>query len=1175
MSFISGFQSNRFRFVNLTYIMQASLYLLTKHRTALMKSQPIFPLLAMFMFCLGMPHSQAQFASTSVLAQGEWFKIGIAGRGIYKLSYKELKQAGLPIDQLDPRSLRLYAHSSGMLPQANSAPRPDDLQEIAIRVVGEADGRFDADDYILFYGDGPSRIYYDPQTTLLRYEQHLYDKLNFYFLTHSQGNGKRITETAEPNTGAQTLTSYDYFLHYEKDEQNILRNEFGAGSGREWYGEMFYITREYSWNFELPGLNSDLQLRIAAAGTATTHTALEVRANGQSLASLALPPISGSKYDFKAKENISDFTIPASLLSNNKLTLTLSYPNNRFKAYLNYIELRAQRASRLYADNDTLFLFNRQSTSSGNYRFAIEGAKSNAEVWDVSNAFEVKKMAASYQNGQLSFVFSGGTPRFFYVWQGSPFRSATSIQSIANQNLHALPPPELLIVSHENFLPAAEKLAEHHRQHDNMRVAVVPVQAVYNEFSGGKQDPTALRDFVRMLYERSPNTLRYLLLMGDASYDYRHLLKNTNMQSMVPTYESRQSLHPVYSFSSDDYFGFLESHEGEWKEDFLFNLSNEHTLEIGIGRIPCYTLAEAEAAVEKIIAYATQSRFLGDWRQQFVLVGDDGDNNQHQRDADQLASYIESNYPAYIARRLLLDAFEQQSTPSGEVSPQARQELHSLLQRGCLLLNYSGHGSEFGWTQEGVLTYNDIRDRWNWQDHYPFLVTATCEFGRYDNPSLKSAAEEAMLRARGGAIGLLTTTRPVYASTNFLLNQQLYQALFADIDGEMPRLGDLVRITKNNSLAGVVNRNFSLLGDPALRLAYPSYQINITRINGIDYATALQNEVLSALEEVHIEGNITDKNGQPLAFDGELSVRFFDKPVRKETRGSQGNPKMSYYAYENLIFQGKASVVNGTFGFRFVVPKGIAYYVGNAKLSLYAADTARNIDAGGGTGDIRIGGTAATYPEDNTPPQIALYLNDSTFRSGDMVPALSVVVARFYDKHGINLTGSAQGQGIVLILDDSLTFTVSDYYVADRDNYTRGTLRYPLPELSPGEHTLRLLAWDTYMNPAEANTRFVVGDKQSIHIHAVETYPNPFSESVSWVVAHDAAGEPLYAQIELVNSMGQKVATLADYHPRAPQRWRLGPVNLSNLQNGLYIYRLSLYTPKGQSSYSAKIIKNE
>lgn len=1119
--------------------------------------------------------AHAQFAPASVLAQGEWFKIGVTQRGIYKLSYSELKEAGLNIDNIDPRTLRLYAHGNGMLPQANSAPRPDDLREIAIRVVGEADGRFDTGDYILFYGDGPSRIYYDPEASELRFEQHLYDKLNFYFLTHSQGNGKRIAESIEPNTGTQTLNTYDYFLHYEKDAQNILKNEFSAGSGREWYGEMFYVTRQYQWDFELPGLSSDIQLRVVAAGTATTTTALDISANGQKIGALELPRISGSKYDFKAKEDTGNYVIPRSLASNDKLSLSLSYPSNSFKAYLNYLELRAKRVAQLYADNDTLFFTNLQSLSDGNYRFVIEGAKEGAEVWDVTHAFEVKKMPASYQNGQLSFVFSGGSPRFFLAWQGAPFLSVASIESIANQNLHALSAPQLLIITHPDFVPAAEKLAEHHRQHDGMSVAVVTTSQVYHEFSGGKQDPTALRDFVRMLYERTPNTLRYLLLVGDASYDYRHLLENTKMQSLVPTYESRQSLHPVYSFSSDDYFGFLESDEGEWDEDFLFNPSNEHTLEIGIGRIPCYSLAEAEAAVEKIIAYATESRFLGDWRQQFVLVGDDGDNNQHQRDADQLAGYLESNHPAYIAHRLLLDAFEQQSTPSGEISPAARQELYSLLQRGSLLLNYSGHGSEFGWTQEGILTYNDIRDSWNWQSHYPFLVTATCEFGRYDDPSLKSAAEEAMLRSGGGAIGLLTTTRPVYASTNFLLNQQLYQALFTEINGEMPRLGDLVRITKNNSLAGVVNRNFSLLGDPALRLAYPRYRVSITRINGIDYATALQNEVFSALEEVWIEGTVTDNEGQPLAFDGELSIRLFDKMIEKQTKGSQGNPPMNYYSYENLIFQGKASVVNGNFSFRFMVPKGIQYYEGYGKVSLYAADTLRNIDAGGGTAGIRIGGTAASYPTDNTPPQIRLYLNDTTFRTGDMVPANSVVVARLYDEHGINLTGSNKGQGIVLILDDSVTFPVSAYYIADLDDYTRGTLHYPLPVLSPGAHTLRLLAWDTYMNPAEASIHFTVGDGENVHIHSVETYPNPFSETVSWIVAHDAAGEPVSAQIELINSMGQKAVTLTDYHPRAPQRWQLGPVNLSNLQNGLYIYRLTLHSSKGQSTYSGKVIKNE
>ena len=381
--------------------------------------------------------------------------------------------------------------------------------------------------------------------------------------------------------------------------------------------------------------------------------------------------------------------------------------------------------------------------------------------------------------------------------------------------------PTMLIVTHANFLETAQDFANYKTEEKGILTKVVTVDQVYNEFSSGAQDITAIRDMAKMLYDRSAN-FKFLLLFGDASYDYKNRIKeNTNY---VPTYQAYESMNDIKTYTSDDYFGFLEDTEGTWSES-----GQNHTLDIGVGRFPIQTIEQATGIINKIKNYHNKELY-GNWKNEITFVADDGDDNLHMKDANSLASDINQNFSEYNANKIYLDAFVQTSSAQGETSKTASEEINRQLDRGTFIVNYTGHGGEIGWTQEQILTVPQINSWTNKQ--LPLFVTATCEFGRYDDPVRISGAEYTLINPNGGAIAIISTTRPVYASSNKQLNDQFYKAVFLpNKDGSMPTLGEVMISTKNNSLNGVYNRNFSLLGDPSLTLAYPQETVKITHLN--------------------------------------------------------------------------------------------------------------------------------------------------------------------------------------------------------------------------------------------------------------------------------------------------------------------------------------------------------
>lgn len=1105
------------------------------------------------------------FTASSVLSTGEWYRLAVTSSGVHKIDKGVLQALGISTQGLDPRKIQVYGNGGGMLPQPNSAPRPDDLQENAIWVSGEADGKFDDADFVLFYAQGPHTWTYDEAQQQFSHAFNIYSDTAYYFLRINHTAGARVATRPQATGATQQIRSYDERVFYEKDLKNMVY------SGREWYGEEFStFTPSQSFSFPaseiVPG--STVKLTAFLMGNSPADCSFTVKLNDQVLGSQSVPNRGTYNYHPEGVNSTKTYSISQAVLGNpTALKVGLDFStggSSTSLGYLNYLELHYERYLKLYGEQTAFRSV--ASTGAPASTFLIAEAPAAAAVWDVTDPLQPMAQQVDASGAGLRFSAPTDVLREFVVFQGNAISTkAIPIGKVANQNLHSTNSDgalDFVIVTHPSFLEEASRLAAHRSRHSNMQVQVVTTQQIYNEFSSGAQDVTAIRDFMRMVYRRSSKSgdqVLYLLLFGDTSYDYKYRIRNNT--NFVPVYQSRQSLHPIASYSSEDYFGFLDEEEGEWAE----NAQGDHLLDIGIGRLPATTKAEATTLVNKIIAYDSPSHF-GNWRGRVTFVSDDGDYNEHQNDAEHLANYLESSFPHYSPNKVYLDLYQQQAVSNGQRIPEATAALDKAVEQGSLIVNYTGHGNETSWAAEQVLTLPQISS-WKNKDKLAFFLTATCEFGRYDDPSRSSGAETLLLHQEGGAIGLITTTRPVYSNGNRVLNRNFYKAAFTPLNGRMPRLGDLVLQTKNNSITdntsgsnGVNNRNFTLLCDPSLQLAYPSLQTRISSLNGKEPAA----DTLSALSKVHLKGEVLTSSGTLAAdFTGELRVTVYEKATTRQTLGDEGAPKVPVSMWESIIYDGKATVTQGQFELTFVVPKDITYTYGTGKITLYASNG--TTDAIGTNQSIVIGGTAKDIVADNVPPTVNLFMDDESFVSGGITGKSPTLLAKLFDENGINTAGIGIGHEITAVLDGNRQnmLVLNDYYTAAPNSYQEGRIQFPLKDLTPGLHTVRLKAWDTHNNSTETYIEFYVSNNAGIALEHVLNHPNPFSTNTTFHFDHNRAGQNLDVQVQIYTLSGKLVKTLqtttfASKAHLAELTWNGRDEYNDKLARGVYIYRVNV-----------------
>ncbi|GAB2792150.1 hypothetical protein HNQ93_003575 [Hymenobacter luteus] len=1140
------------------------------------------------------------YAQSSVLSQGSWYKIGVPGSGIYKLDKKALADLGLPVQTLDPARLRLFGNAMGTLPQASQAYRPDDLAENAIRFVGDANATLDDNEYFLFYARGPHTWTRAGNAARFQHQLNPYTDTAYYFLTVGSTPGRRVAPAPVVSGPASArITAFTERQFYELDLINL------AKSGRTWLGEHFSTTDQKTFSFTVPDLvpGAAVQITSAVAAASSSDTFFQNAVNGQTAVSQRVPGYnctSGSWcYPEIANTSLTTFTYPVPAAPTPEIKVALSFNGSNdpaAKGYLDYLELNARRQLRFPG---TLLEFRSLENIAPAAISQFElGNAAGATIWEVTNPRRPAEVAAT--NGV--FLARTDTLREFVAFSGSSFPTPRGFGRVANQNLHALNLDgklELVVLTHPAFLAEANRLAAHRTSHDGLATQVVTTTQVYNEFGSGGQDVTAIRDFMKMVYDRAPAGKRqYLLLFGDASYDYKadptnapdqlpgwwkdRLPANANKinQNFVPVYESVESFDLIMgvrpggqgiTYSSDDYYGLLDDNEGAW----LPNHSDE-LLDIGIGRLPVRTVEQARLVTDKLIAYDSPASF-GKWRNRLSFVTDDGDRNLFTSYTEELTAPLDTAATArsYNVYKHYLDLYPQVIVAAGQRSPAAERSIDEAFEQGSLLINYIGHGGPKGWADEQILTNASVLRLQN-TNRLAFLFTGTCDFSTYDNPEFTSAGEQSLTDISGGAIGLFTTTRVVYADRNQTMAIEFFRDLFTPLpDGTMPRTGDICRATKNAAVFGDNNRNYALLGDPSMRLAYPQQEAAITAINGKS-AFAAQPDTLKALKQVEIQGEIRQAGQRNSRFSGTAQVQVFEKKSTVTTLGNEsGDTPTPIAIRENVLYDGPATITNGEFKVRFVVPKDINYQVGLGKISVYAADAAARTDAHGQL-LVPVGDAAQVAYRDTIPPRIRLFMdNENGFVFGGTTGTTTTLIGNLRDESGINAAGTGIGHDLTATLDGdpSQVTILNKFYTSKVDSFQAGQVKYQFENLSPGPHELRVKAWDTWNNSAEEIIEFIAAPTQKLALQHVLNYPNPFATSTTFHFDHNRQGDDLDVQVQIFTVSGKLVRTLqAPVIGSTPHvssiSWDGRDEYQDQLARGVYIYRVSVRSARDKSTTS-------
>ena len=1100
-------------------------------------------------------------ADNSVLATGKWYKMSLASTGMYKITYSELQEMGVPVGAVNPKNIRLYHNGGGVLPVINKDKRHDDLVEIPIYVSGENDGSFDSDDYIVFYARGPLTWRFANGNYVK--VTNPYSDYSYVFLTTDLGEGKRIkeAESIAENHDAVVNSFLDYQI-VEEDTYNL--NNMGA----TWYFDKFDAVLSRTYSFRFPNLikNEKCNLYSKVASRNTSRSEFVYKANGNTIHKLASSKSIGDYvYAYELNTGNVRFNSDSDVIN---IDLAYERKSSTSTAWLDYIAINAWRELK-FTGNMMRFgnpdCFNEDEI----YRYELSNANKSVQVWDVTEPTAPKKMRLEMSSGVASYVTRGSEQSEFIAFDGSDYKTVKFESVVKNQNLHSKYDFDYLIITHPDFYSHSQRLKELHSRIDDLEIEIVTPQQIYNEFSCGAQDITAIRDYIRMIYKKSNKRLRYVLLYGDASYDFKN---KSGKVCFVPSYESEVSCTSD-CVVSDDYFACLDDNEGV--------LDTSSAVDVAVGRMPVATQEDATVMIDKIEQYLSMTNeSAGPWRKNITFIADD-DYTYYMGHAEQLERVIRSNGGDDVdIDKIYLDAYPQVATSSGQRAPECNAAITNRVEQGAAIINYIGHAGEVGWAAERILTNEDIFS-WRNSPKLHLMITASCEFSRFDDHTRTSAGEYVFLNHHGGAIAMMTTARVTYASHSLEMLRLMYGHLFDMEGGKYITMGDAFVYAKQAVSASSIV--YAFFGDPALCLNYPVNTIKITSVNNhevSDIDSLNHADTLKALQNVCIAGVINDAFGSPmLDFNGVLHINVYDKDVEYNTYGNEAEV-YSFKLRNSLIYTGKAEVKDGTFSAEFTLPKDINYSYGNGLISLYAnSDSA---DAHGSYSNIIVGGLNEDAEYDDVGPEIKLYIDDEKFVDGSMTSENPLLMVYIKDENGVNTSGAGIGHDITATLSGATnkTYTLNQFYNAPLSKDEFGTLTYKFYDLNEGEHLLTFRAWDIHNNSSTATIRFNVVEGEVISIENVLNYPNPMDDNTNFTFEHNQKDNEIDVIIKIYDVMGQLVKTITErrYGTTAriePVRWDGTSDSGASLRAGMYLYNVTIKNSNDEETtgYSKLIIK--
>ena len=1054
--------------------------------------------------------------NNAVLSSGTWFKFSVDTTGVFKIDRNLLQSIGISISGLNPRKIHIYGNGGQLLPELNSAFRYDDLQENAIYIEGEADGSFDANDFILFYAKGPHDWVVDTTNETATHRQNIYSDKAYYFITVNETDGKRIqAKTVNNNTATPTISIFDDFTFIEKEEKSIL------AAGTQWfYNEDFNITNTQEFNIPFPNALSGEELEVSVRGVTNSvvNSSMAVQLNSQDIFTINYPGINASSLTKAiALERSAKVTN-----SSENLAISITYDNNgnpSASAFLDYIEVVGKKNLR-FSDFQFSFRSFQQANATGTIAYQIQNGANAFQVWDVTDYINPKQIVNEDTGSNFTFKDNAGELREYIILDQNDFYNPETIQNsrVENQNLHALQDVNYIIITNEELFNQAQRLADYHQNNSNLTTKVVLIDEIYNEFSSGSKDITGVRDFIKYIYDSNTapdKKLQYVCFFGDASYDYKDRIEANN--NIVPVKLSTISFNLASSYVTDDFFVMLDADEGI--------MSTSHTIDVVSSRIPVSTASEATDVIDKILSYYSKEA-IGDWRNTITLLADDIDVTGEEvieQGVESIADEIKANKPIFNINKIYADAFVQENSAGGERYPEVNKAITNAVEKGTLVFDYFGHGGEDGFASERFLDKEQIQG-FNNANTLPLLITVTCDFSRFDNPNRITAGELNFKNKNGGSASMVTTTREVFISTGQRFNEQLIRVLFG-FNNEDYTIAEALAVAKNQFSS---SQKFFIyyFGDPAMKLAIPEPNVRITKMNDKDITQSL--DTIKALSKIKFEGVVTDNSNNILPnFNGTLSSTIFDKSIDKQTLDNDGfGVVMTFDTQDSKLFRGKSTIENGAFSFDFIVPKDIKIAYGKGKISFYAENG--EIDKAGANFDIVVGGINQNAPEDNIGPEIGLFMNDESFIDGGNTNASPNLIATFSDASGINTSITAVDHDIIAILDGDTSnpIVLNDFYQTELNDFTKGKVVYKFQDLEVGPHTLTLKAWDTYNNSSETTLNFVVVSDTILNLENVLNYPNPFVNYTEFWFNHNKPNEPLEVQVQIFTVSGKLVKTI-------------------------------------------------
>ena len=1101
---------------------------------------------------------------------GPLYKFPLRQEGIYKLDGRTLRRAGIALDAVQPNNIRLYNNGGRELPRALRAPRPDGLIENAIYVSDGGDNRFNDDDYILFYGRGVEGFAFDSTTGVASHYFNHFGYDNYYWLSFGGSSGKRMIERAPlPVAGLTPATRFTDYVFVEEDFTPLFESD------QHWFSWLFTPRsndqRTYRVRLTDPVPETVAPLKfVFYAQPNGARRRLTVSFEKQELG--VFEPFGGDHVEIFNAEKVGGL-----MNGDNEILLAFEGSGDAAQLYLDYFEITHERQLKL--NNGMLAFDGRAGT--GAFAYTLGNAEANS-LWlfDVSDFSKVARLPA--QNWQVSSTqvtfadvgVSSKSPRRYIAALSAAFKSVEA-NAIKKDELSNWRSPnhgaDMIVITHEDFLslnPVTGKddgplarlvsLRQNANVNDTLKVEVVKLQDVFDEFSCGQYDPVAIRDFLKYAYENWPRRPLYVMLVGDGDYDPKNII-NKNGKNWIPTYHTEE-------FNASEF----DIRNRVTDSQFTYVVGDDQTMDMAIGRVPARSLADVEAYVEKLTRYETQPTF-GAWRNTAVMVADDeyaqgavpsAGETFHIDDTEELIRF--NTPPFFDIKKIYLTEFAavQSASISGIRKPTATDALLRLVNNGAALVNYAGHGNSDVWAHERVLNLSSDFERIQNGDKQALWIAATCTFGKYDMVDRQSFAEQLVLAPRRGAIAALATSRDVYGIANARLNQAYYDVLFENENQVAVRIGAAMMWARAQTGQTENDEKFHVLGDPSLRLAIPRYSATIT---------SLQPDSIKALAVMTVQGRIQRDGADWPSFTGTARIEAFDaqRDVRYQ---SPGQFTIAYALPGNSLFRGEVPVKDGAFTAQFFVPKDITYGGQTGRLNVYFWND--QTDGNGYRRQLPVGGTASSFV-DRAGPRVDIgFAGAEDFRSGGIVGARPVLRAVIHDSlSGVNITGEI-GHKITLSLDgrndDKIDLT--DLFNYDAGSYTRGTILYPLNHLAEGRHTVEIKAWDNLNNSNTALIDFTIQPQDRLILSEVLNYPNPLRQATTFTFGLNLTAE---IRIKIFTLSGRLIRSLEEFNASRGfnmVEWDGRDADGDELANGVYLYKIIATSPQNDASFRAEEI---